>query len=157
MSEFVDLTDEDEVESVSSFNEWCFSPTEVSDETDVTTLPLNLGKIYFHTIKYSGDCVYLWCGDGNTRLDNVVCSMKTPYKQEPLTTSLMSNCQEGQDMAAMATSDLACKLSKRLKKQVFVSLNVAFGLLGDSCLQANFMKLIELALFKEIKLNPQKF
>ncbi len=152
--EFTELGQTD-CESLSTFNEWSVNSSELEDEQFSSKCSLNLLKIYFHTIKYSSGCIYLYIGDSDSKLENLSCSMKTPYVHEPLSTSIFSSSK--QDASSTSTNDLACKLAKRLKKQVFVSLNVSFSQTQDGDIQNDFLKLIEIALFKEIKMNPHKF
>ena len=156
---FIDITDEnnnDEVKPLTEFFQWSQNFSEIN--TDETfTAPSSLSHVYFQTIKFSAGCVYIYISDESTKLENISCAMKTPYAAEPLTTSLMSSCSAGQESSSEATNDLSCKLAKRLNKQVIVALNVGFSVISASDTQEICLKLIEMALFKEIKSNPQKF
>ena len=79
--------------------------------------------------------------------------MKTAYSEQPLSTALLLNS----DDSAQISSDLALKLAKKLNKQVFASVNIAFSAIYDTDSQDLFIKTIQTALFNEIKQNPAKF
>ena len=129
-----------------TFNEWSLPAT----TTDVSPI---LAKIRFQTVKYSNNCLYVWIGDSNCKLENISCAMKTSYSEQPLNTNLLLSS----DHSAQISSDLALKLAKKLNKQVFVSVNIAFSAIYDSESQDLFIKTIQTALFNEIKQNPDKF
>ena len=159
--EYVDITaDRNNNENVNGqgveFFEWSANFDEINSLPDFTA-PASLGTIYFHTIRFGENSVYVWIGDKSSKLQNLTVAMKTAYSNDPLTSVLLSNKNLVDDSSCQATSDLACKLSKRLKKQVICGLNVGFSIVADSDTQSCVLKQIEMALFKEIKTNPQKF
>lgn len=129
-----------------AFNEW-------SMKTDPKVTTPVLSKLYFQTIKYGNNSLYLWIGDTNTKLENISCAMKTPYAEQPVNTQLLFANNE----SSLMSNDLAVKLAKRLNKQVFVSVNCAFASIYDADSQELFLKTVELALSKEIKTYPNKF
>ncbi len=154
---YTDITDvnNNETDSLSTFNEWTVNLNDINTDKNFTA-PLNLSKIYFHVIKYSAGCVYLWIGDQTCSLNNLVCSMKTPFVSEPLTTSILMDKNQS-ECSVEASNNLACKIAKKLKKQVFLSMSVSFSIINNSETQDTCLKLIEMALFKEMALNPHKF
>jgi len=154
---YTDITDvnNNQNESLSTLNEWSVNFADINPDKNFIA-PSNLSKVYFHTIKYSGGCLYLWIGDQSAKLESLSCSMKTPFLPEPLTTALLSSRTQS-ECCVDATNDLACKLAKRLKKQVLLSLSVSFSVINNADVQDTCLKLIEMALFKEIALNPHKF
>jgi hypothetical protein len=79
--------------------------------------------------------------------------MKTAFSEQPVNTFILF----GNNESSQLSNDLALKLAKRLNKQVFVSVNVAFQVLNDANSQDLFMKTVEISLFNEIKQNPFKF
>ena len=126
------------------FNEW-------SLKTNSTNSVLS--SIYFQTIKYLNNSLYIWIGDSKSNLENMSCSMKTAFSEQPVNTFILF----GNNESSQLSNDLALKLAKRLNKQVFVSVNVAFQVLNDADSQDLFMKTVEISLFNEIKQNPFKF
>ena len=136
-----------------------------------------LPNVNFHSIKYSDKSLYIWIGDSGCKLENMSCSMKTPYEKEPLGIDLLLATTEEQNDKSDISKDLSIKLAKRLNKQIVVSFNVAAKLLDQFSLQSqpidfvaqsptkcdlnnnNFtlMQLIEKRLYGEIKANPEKF
>lgn len=139
------------------FHQWTLSPN--SKTSDKFTTPIK--SIYFHSIKYDGNCLYLWIGDSNCKLENLSCAMQTNYSSNPLSTELIQVNSE-QTTGSNPSSDLATKLSKRLNKQVFVSLNVPlesaeFNQFNDLEGSLSAQQLVERRLFEEIKANPDKF
>lgn len=156
---FLDVTDENnnaEAKALTEFNEWSHDFSEASQELSFMGAP-KLSKVHFHTMKFASGGVYIWIGDEPFKFENMTCAMHTPYAREPLTTCVFSTNSTNYETSNETCCDLACKLSKRLKKQVFVSMNVSFSAVADADTQNNCVKLIEMALFKEIKSNPEKF
>ena len=156
---FIDVTDEnnnDGCKASTEFNEWLHDFSEASQESFLLGTP-RLSKVYFHTMKFSDRSVYIWIGNEALKFENMTCAMQTPYAKEPLTTRIFSANSTDFETSNETCSDLACKLAKRLQKQVYVSMNVSFGSIADADSQNSCVKLIEMALFREIKVNPEKF
>jgi hypothetical protein len=138
---------------------------------DAASLP----NINFHAIKYSDKSLYVWIGDASSKLENMSCSLKTPYERQPLGIDILLASTEEQNDKSDTSKDLSIKLAKRLNKQVLVSFNVANNLLDQFALQSQpvdysmlgnsadinnnmtLMQLIERRLFSEIKAHPEKF
>lgn len=159
--DYVDITadsnnNEEQNNQGVQFFEWTLNFNEINTIPDFAA-PANLGTIFFHTIRYGENAVYIWIGDKSSKLQNLTVAMKTAYSNDPLTSVLISNKNLVEDTSCQTNSDLACKLSKRLKKQVICGLNVGFSVVADSDTQSCVLKQIEMALFKEIKTNPHKF
>jgi hypothetical protein len=135
----------------------------------------SLPNISFHAIKYSDKSLYVWIGDASSKLENVSCSLKTPYEREPLGIDILLASTDEQNDKSDTSKDLSIKLARRLGKQVLVSFNVANSLLDQFDLQSQpvdhsmlanhvdlnnnmrLMQLIERRLFSEIKSHPEKF
>ena len=115
-----------------TFNEWSLPAT----TTDISPV---LVKIRFQTVKYSDNSLFVWIGDSNCKLENISCAMKTAYSEQPLSTALLLNS----DDSAQISSDLALKLAKKLNKQVFASVNIAFSAIYDTDSQDLFIKTIQ--------------
>jgi hypothetical protein len=151
------------LDSFLNYHEWSFNPSdENNNNKNEPDSILNENKHYpihpliqFHTIQFSNKSVYIWIGDNQAKLDNISCSMKTPYQQEPVSIELLAymNPEEEENFS----TSLACKLSKKLNKQVFVSFNIAPELQKTSFNETNLILLIEKHLFQQLKKYPQYF
>ena len=149
--------------SLLNYHEWSFNPSdENNNNRNEQSSILNEGShspifplIQFHTIQFSSKCVYIWIGDNQAKMDNVSCSMKTSYQQEPVSIELLAymNPEEEENLS----TSLACKLSKKLNKQVFVSFNIPPELQKASFNETNLILMIEKHLFQQLKKNPQYF
>ncbi len=103
--------------------------------------------VYFHIIKYSAKCLYVWIST-NGKLESLSVAIQTPYEHLPTATDILKlTCDVNSD--SQLSNDLARKLARKLNKQVFVSCN-----LSDNT--ANY-PLIEKHLFEEINSNKEKF
>ena len=156
------------------FHSWSLNDENSKEKT--------LPNIHFHAIKYSDKSVYLWIGDSSSKLENMSCSLKTPYESEPIGIDLVLASNPEQNDKNDLSKDLSIKLAKRLNKQTIVSFNVAANLLDQFSLDSQpidasflgsaslgvdwkeensslvtLMQLIEKRLYKEIKSNPDKF
>lgn len=175
-----------------TFHEWSLSNVlknngDGQKESGVVYDEKNIPNVSYHSLKCSDKCLYVWIGDNGNRLENLSCSMQTPYEKEPLGVEIIqSNKQEQQNsIFGNLSRDLAIKLAKKLNKQVFVSFNVSINLLelvppsvepittleesyhlnGSHDLidspgaspAQSLLTLIEKSLFKEIKSHPDKF
>lgn len=146
-----------------SFHSW---PLQSIDDVK-TKKEGQLPQVDFHVIKYTDKCLYLWIGDSSASMDNLACAMETPLERDPIGIEIMQAVNvEQQGVYAGLGKDLASKLSKRLKKQVFVSFNVNQNLLEQTPMlsedslessDANLLLLIERSLFAEIKSKPECF
>jgi hypothetical protein len=127
-------------------------------------------NISFHSIKYSDKCLYLWIGDYNERMANLSCAIRTPFERDPVGIEIILANEELNNNTNNLGKDLSIKLAKKLNKQVFVSFNVSNDLLEHMPLQNlqmeesmnensdfSLFQRVERCLFKEIKLNPNKF
>ena len=148
--EFVELDQEIEFSGRPLFYEW-----HASDQNAISAHS-PLSNVYFHSVKFANNSLYLWIGDKESKLENLSCGMQTSFANEPLAIYLLFGNSQ-QDSSALSSNDLARKLSKRLKKQVFVSLNVSLEALTDFDSHRTFLNFVEMSLFKEIKLRPQMF
>jgi hypothetical protein len=125
----------------------------------------SLPNVYFHSISYDSNSLYIWIGDSEAKLDNMACSMQTPYSNQPLSTDILLSKENNNEQLECATisSDLANKLSKKFAKQAIVSFNVNSNLLNaanknnNNEHQSSMLNLITKCLFDEIKLNPSYF
>jgi hypothetical protein len=173
---------ESNLESNISFHAWSLNEnvknqTEQQQPTDLSNTAAQMPNINFHSIKFSDKSVYIWIGDSHTKLENLSCSMKTPYEREPLGIDiLLANTEEQNDKSDLSKS-LSIRLAQKLKKQVLISFNVAASLLDQFSMQlepvdsilrnplndfnnncnASLLEIIERRLYKEIKANPDKF
>jgi len=146
-----------------NYHEWSFNPSdENNNNKNEPSSILNEGihspiypLIQFHTIQFSSKCVYIWIGENQAKMDNISCSMKTPYQQEPVSIELLAYMNP-EDEDNLSTS-LACKLAKKLNKQVFVSFNIPAELQKASLNETNLILIIEKHLFQQVKKNPQYF
>lgn len=133
------------------FHEWSLieKPTPKSD---------SLPNILFHSIKLSDKCLYIWIGDFNSKLENLACSMQTPYEREPIGIEIIQPNTDDPNNNSLSR-DLSIKLAKKLNKQVLVSFNISQCLLEQSIPneEATLMQLIEKRLFQEIKQNSDNF
>lgn len=90
------------------------------------------------------DSVFVWIGLATEpKLMNICLAMKSPYDTLPLTTNFLGSVNDDKSSA------LASKLSIRLKKPVFVSVNVELDRFQFPELSAR--------LNEEIKLRPECF
>ena len=134
------------------FHEWSFKPMDKNQN-------MSLGNpINFHSIRYENNSLYIWIGDSSCKMENLSCSLKTKYSNDPLSTEILQvNCTE--QVATNPSTDLAIKLAKKLNKQVFVSLNVPFAAVefGEDESSLSIQQMVEKCLFEEIKAKPEMF
>lgn len=106
-------------------------------------LELENRVIFYQVIKMK-DSLYIWIGNkNNPLLSNLSLAMQTRYDKIPLATKLL-----GEELDT-TSRNIACRLSKRLNKVVYVSFNVE---------ESNFnVPLIEKRLNEEINKYPDKF
>lgn len=147
-----------ESESKLTFHTWSLQPNQ-SDKFSSNLHP----TISYHSIKYSDKTLYIWIGDGESKIENLSCSMKTPFDDEPSTCDLLMVNNQDSDYINLS-NDLAGKLAKRLKKQVLVGFNVKIDpqqlvpeLNNNNSTHNNLLFLIEKRIIEEIKKNPQYF
>lgn len=98
--------------------------------------------IHFHVMKLKGG-FFLWVGTAPV-LSNLAMSMCSRFDSTPLSTLVMG------DPSDPSPNTLAQRLSKRTKKQVFVSYNL------PGC-QSQLSLLVEERIKKELELHPDKF
>jgi hypothetical protein len=160
------------------FHDWSLANTESSENA-------RLPNINYHVLKLSGNCLYIWIGDSEDKMENLSCSMQTLFEKDPLGIEIMMSSKQEQQNSLFGnmSRDLATKLAKKLNKQVFVSFNVdtnlheqltardepistleeSYQMNGSSYVnshstsQPSLLELIEKSLFHEIKSNPDKF
>ncbi|XP_051500478.1 proteasome assembly chaperone 4-like [Myxocyprinus asiaticus] len=99
-------------------------------------------QVHFHVMKMSGG-FFLWIGS-NPVLSNLAVSMNSKYGSMPLSTLVLG------DTSDTTPNSLAQRLTKKTKKQVFVSYNLP---LTDS----NLLLLVENRIKQEMELHPDKF
>ncbi|XP_051731463.1 proteasome assembly chaperone 4-like [Ctenopharyngodon idella] len=99
-------------------------------------------QVNFHVMKLSGG-FFLWIGS-NPVLSNLAVSIVSKYDSMPLSTLVLG------DTSDTTPSSLAQRLTKKTKKQVFVSYNLP---MTDSSLAL----LVEDRIKKEMELHPDKF
>ncbi|ODN04496.1 Proteasome assembly chaperone 4 [Orchesella cincta] len=107
-----------------------------------------LDTTYFFQVTNFGNSIYLWIGDGSGKMDDLAMSSVTPYDKKgmPTTTKILGSSGDN------LSESFAGKLTKRLKKPVYVSFNVDVGAMYTTILQD-----IEQRLYEEITLCPDKF
>ncbi|KAM9495144.1 proteasome assembly chaperone 4 [Clarias gariepinus] len=98
--------------------------------------------VHFHVMKLSGG-FFLWVGTGPV-LSNLAVSMDSRFDSMPLSTLILG------DSSDTTPTSLAQRLTKKTKKQVFVSYNLP---VTDS----NLTMLVENRIKKEMELHPDKF
>ena len=134
------------------FHEWSLKPKDNNENKHAAP------AIFFHSIKYDNNCLYVWIGDSNCKQENLSCAMQTNYSSSPLATEILQiNCAE--QVTTNPSSDLATKLAKKLNKQVFVSLNVPFDSVefDENDNNVSVQQAMERCLFEEIKSHPDMF
>ncbi|ROL45227.1 Proteasome assembly chaperone 4 [Anabarilius grahami] len=99
-------------------------------------------QVNFHVMKLSGG-FFLWIGSSPV-LSNLAVSIGSKYDSVPLSTLVLG------DTSDTTPSSLAQRLTKKTKKQVFVSYNLP---MTDS----NLALLVEDRIKKEMQLHPDKF
>ncbi|KAK9956992.1 hypothetical protein ABG768_014690 [Culter alburnus] len=99
-------------------------------------------QVHFHVMKLSGG-FFLWIGSSPV-LSNLAVSISSKYDSVPLSTLVLG------DTSDTTPSSLAQRLTKKTKKQVFVSYNLP---MTDS----NLTLLVEDRIKKEMELHPDKF
>lgn len=97
-------------ESITCYHSW-------SLQDRSSSLGKQLPVINFHSIKFSHKSLYVWIGDAGGKIENMACSMKTPYEKEPLGVDIMLATTEEQNDKSDLSRDLAIKLAKRKDKQ----------------------------------------
>jgi hypothetical protein len=132
------------------FHEWSFKPKDKNDNISRKLL------ISFHSIKYDNNCLYVWIGDSNCKMENLSTSIKTNYSSDPLSTEILQ-INSPEQVVTNPSSDLAIKLAKKLNKQVFVSLNVPFDAVEFDENDLSIQQMLEKCLFEEIKSRPEMF
>ncbi|CAM4686547.1 unnamed protein product [Leuciscus chuanchicus] len=98
--------------------------------------------VHFHVMKLSGG-FFLWIGSGPV-LSNLAVSIGSKYDSTPLSTLVLG------DTSDTTPSALAQRLTKKTKKQVFVSYNLPMT-------NSNLALLVEDRIKKEMELHPDKF
>ncbi|XP_073709059.1 proteasome assembly chaperone 4-like [Garra rufa] len=98
--------------------------------------------VHFHVMKLSGG-FFLWIGS-NPVLSNLALAVNSKLDSMPLSTLVLG------DTSDTTPSSLAQRLTKKTKKQVFVSYNLP---MTDS----NLALLVENRIKKEMELHPDKF
>jgi hypothetical protein len=149
-----------ELESNLIFHTWSLQPNQSENNKFNSNLhPM----ISYHSIKYSDKTLYIWIGDGESKLQNLTCSMKTPFDDEPSSCDLLMVNNQDSDYVNLS-NDLAGKLAKRLNKQVLVGFNVKLDpqqlipeLNNNHSTNNNLLFLIEKRIIDEIKQYPQYF
>ncbi|XP_051511626.1 proteasome assembly chaperone 4 isoform X2 [Myxocyprinus asiaticus] len=99
-------------------------------------------QVHFHVMKLSGG-FFLWIGS-NPVLSNLAVSIDSKYDSVPLCTLVLG------DTSDTTPNTLAQRLTKKTKKQVFVSYNLP---VTDS----NLLLLVENRIKQEMELHPDKF
>ena len=132
------------------FHEWSFKPKDKNDNISRKLL------ISFHSVKYDNNCLYVWIGDSNCKMENLSSSIKTNYSSDPLSTEILQ-INSPEQVVTNPSSDLAIKLAKKLNKQVFVSLNVPFDAVEFDENDLSIQQMLEKCLFEEIKSRPEMF
>lgn len=100
-------------------------------------------QILFQVVKMK-DSLYLWVGNKHHPvLQNMALAMNTKYDNFPIATKILGDEMETQ------SKNVACRLSKKLNKPVYVSYNLE---------ETTFtVPVIEKRLSEEIKKFPEKF
>ncbi|XP_017579267.1 proteasome assembly chaperone 4 [Pygocentrus nattereri] len=98
--------------------------------------------VHFHVMKLTGG-FFLWVG-ASPVLSNLAVSMNSKFDSMPLSTLVLG------DSSDTTPNSLAQRLTKKTKKQVFVSYNLP---VTDS----NLTLLVENRIRKEMELHPDKF
>ncbi|NP_001187636.1 proteasome assembly chaperone 4 [Ictalurus punctatus] len=98
--------------------------------------------VHFHVMKLTGG-FFLWIGTSPV-LSNLAVSMNSRFDSMPLSTLVLG------DSSDTTPTSLAQRLTKKTKKQVFVSYNLP---VTDS----NLTMLVENRIKKEMELHPDKF
>ncbi|XP_036438176.1 proteasome assembly chaperone 4 [Colossoma macropomum] len=98
--------------------------------------------VHFHVMKLTGG-FFLWVG-ASPVLSNLAVSMNSKFDSMPLSTLVLG------DSSDTTPNSLAQRLTKKTKKQVFVSYNLP---VTDS----NLTLLVEKRIRKEMELHPDKF
>ncbi|XP_010870726.1 proteasome assembly chaperone 4 [Esox lucius] len=98
--------------------------------------------VHFHVIKLVGG-FFLWVGSKPV-LSNLAVSMQSTFGSMPLSTLVLG------DPSDTTPNSLAQRLTKRTKKQVFVSYNLP---MTDS----NMSLMVENRIKKEMEVHPDKF
>ncbi|XP_053496047.1 proteasome assembly chaperone 4 [Ictalurus furcatus] len=98
--------------------------------------------VHFHVMKLTGG-FFLWVGTSPV-LSNLAVSMNSRFDSMPLSTLVLG------DSSDTTPTSLAQRLTKKTKKQVFVSYNLP---VTDS----NLTMLVENRIKKEMELHPDKF
>ncbi|XP_062857243.1 proteasome assembly chaperone 4 [Trichomycterus rosablanca] len=98
--------------------------------------------VHFHVMKLNGG-FFLWVGNSPV-FSNLAVSMNSKFDSMPLSTMVLG------DSSDTTPSSLAQRLTKKTKKQVFVSYNLP---VADSSLTL----LVENRIKKEMDLHPDKF
>jgi len=102
--------------------------------------------VYYQVTNF-GRCVYLWVGTREGRMGDLSMAAMTPADSSKLPTTTKIIGKVGDNTA----ETLAARLSKRLGKQVLLSLNLNFPPQSPSWGD------MEQDLFEEIKLRPHHF
>ncbi|CAL8139754.1 unnamed protein product [Orchesella dallaii] len=107
-----------------------------------------LDTTYWMQVTNFGNSIYLWIGDRGGKMDDLAISSVTPYDKKgmPTTTKIIGSSGDN------VSESFASKLTKRLKKPVYVSFNVDLGTMYTTILQD-----IEQRLYEEITLCRDKF
>ncbi|KAL3286575.1 hypothetical protein HHI36_001076 [Cryptolaemus montrouzieri] len=116
---------------------------ESSFSTHIFSDDLQGTKILFQVIKMLDSCIIFINDQNNLKFVDLSLAIQSRFEREPLTTNLVGH---GVDNSSV---NLANKLNKRLKKLVYLSLNVE----GDRLLLPG----LEKRLYEEIKSRPEKF
>ncbi|MCJ8750028.1 hypothetical protein PDJAM_G00194190 [Pangasius djambal] len=98
--------------------------------------------VHFHVLKLTGG-FFLWVGTSPV-LSNLAVSMNSRFDSMPLSTLVLG------DSSDTTPTSLGQRLTKKTKKQVFVSYNLP---VTDS----NLTLLVENRIKKEMELHPDKF
>ncbi|XP_067274862.1 proteasome assembly chaperone 4 [Pseudorasbora parva] len=99
-------------------------------------------QVHFHVMRLSGG-FFLWVGS-RSALSNLAVSIASKHDAMPLSTLVLG------DTSDTTPSSLAQRLTKKTKKQVFVSYNLPMT-------NSNLALLVEDRIKKEMELHPDKF
>ncbi|XP_026146213.1 proteasome assembly chaperone 4-like [Carassius auratus] len=99
--------------------------------------------VHFHVMKFSGG-FFLWIGSNSPLLSNLALALDTKYDSMPLSALLLG------DTSDTTPSSLAQRLTKKTKKQVFVSYSLPTT-------DSNLALLVENRIKKEMEIHPDKF
>lgn len=158
--------------SLISFHEWSLNNNNTESKVSNLSNSSSIPDIYFHAIKYTDKSLFVWIGDADRKMDTLSCAMQTTVERDPIGTEILQSQKiEQEGLFSNLSKDLAIRLAKKLKKQVFVSFNVGHNLLEpiasptsnnqsdqlDFEPESTLLKLIETALFQEIKFKPENF